>query len=191
MTEEDRFHLQHSKTIQAWLRIETELYLLYYLLMKGANAHLVSATFNNIQSLDAKLVLLKSCFTLVLPEKSDDMKTWKKLHKSVQTLNKKRNKVVHEPISIMVEKNLRTISISPSLFNSLAIVKGQTTNKQVVVSKDYSPSNAKLLEDHRIDYAGLEKLQQTFKSKAEELKEYREKISETVTLALKSASEGK
>jgi len=75
--DEDRFHLQLAKTIQAWLWIESQLYSLYAMLMRGANSHLVSATFNNIQSVDAKLGLLNSCFALVFAENSEERKSWK------------------------------------------------------------------------------------------------------------------
>ena len=94
MREEQEFKLQLANSIQSWLRIETELYLLYGWLMKGANSHLISVTFNNIQSVDSKLQLLDSCFVLALDRKSEELKNWKKLSKTVAGLNKKRNKIV-------------------------------------------------------------------------------------------------
>lgn len=188
MNEDDRFHIQHSKTIQAWLRIETELYFLYALMMKGANSHLISVTFNNIQSVDAKLVLLTSCFSLFFPEKSEDLKKWKSLHKKVQQLNKKRNKIVHEPITLEVRKGQKIKSITPSLFNALALVKGQTTNKSTVISADYTPSNAKLIQDHRIDITGLIDLERIFKEQATELNDYQKQVSNFVATALQSAN---
>ncbi|CAN0457422.1 unnamed protein product, partial [Phaeothamnion confervicola] len=117
--DEDTFHLQLAKTIQAWLWIEAELYLLYAMLMRGANTHLISATFNSIQSVDAKLFLLNSCFALVFSDGSTGRKSWKSLFGKVERLNKKRNKIVHEPVSILVRKGERTVSLGPSHFNSL------------------------------------------------------------------------
>jgi|GEM_PF-2669012 len=189
MVDEDCFHLQLAKTIQAWLWIESELYLLYAMLLKGANTHLVSATFNNIHSVDAKLALLNSCFSLVFADGSEEQKRWKTLFKKVQKLNKKRNKIVHEPVSVLVEKGERTVTLGPSHFNSLALVKGQTTyNKGVVVSAEYDPKHVKLLQDHRLDLRSLTVLESTFKSVASELREFREQVSTIVASALQSAT---
>jgi hypothetical protein len=187
--DEDRFHLQLAKTIQAWLWIESELYLLYAMLMRGANTHLVSATFNNIQSVDAKLGLLNSCFTLVFTKDSEERKTWKTLFDKVEKLNKKRNKVVHEPVSVLVCKGVRTVSLGPSHFNALALVKGQTTHLGgPVVSAEYDPKNAKLLQDHRLDLHGLTVLNRTFKSVSFELRVFRERVSPVVSAALRAAN---
>ena len=189
MDDEDRFHLQLAKTIQAWLWIETELYLLYAMLLQGANSHLVSVTFNNIQSVDAKLGLLSSCFALVFAEHSDERKKWKTLFNKVEKLNKKRNKIVHEPVSVLVSKGHRTISLGPSHFNSLALVKGQTTHKKgAVVSAEYDPRNAKLLQDHRLDLDGLMLLERTFNSAFVDLQEFREQVTESVSLAIRAAN---
>lgn len=188
MDDEDRFHLQLAKTIQAWLWIESELYLLYAMLMRGANTHLVSATFNNIQSVDAKLGLLNSCFILVFAENSEERKKWKALFNKVEKLNKKRNKVVHEPVSVLVSKGTRTVSIGPSHLNALALVKGQTTHKKgSVVSAEYDPRRAKVLQDHRLDLHGLTLLEGTFKSVSFELRKFREQTSALVSAALRAA----
>ena len=76
---QDSFLLQLAKAIQSWLSIETELFLLYSMFMQGANSHLVSATFNSIQSVDAKLTLLNSCFVLVFERNGDELRSWKRL----------------------------------------------------------------------------------------------------------------
>lgn len=189
MDDEDYFHLQLARTIQAWLWIESELYLLYAMLLQGANTHLVSATFNNIQSIDAKLGLLNSCFLLVFAEDSEERKKWKTLFSKVEKLNKKRNKVVHEPVSVLVSKGQRTVSLGPSHFNALALVKGQTTHKKgAVVSAEYDPRNAKLLQDHRLDLHGLTVLERTFKLVSFELREFREQVSTLVAAALREAN---
>ena len=144
MDDEDCFYLQLAKSIQAWLWIESDLYALYAMLMQGANSHLVSVTFNNIQSVDAKLYLLNSCFTLVFARDSDDLKDWKTLFSKIEKLNKKRNKIVHEPVSILHAKGKRAISLGPSHMNAMALVKGQTTHKGgPVVSAVYDPKSAK------------------------------------------------
>ena len=189
MDDEDRFHLQLAKTIQAWLWIESQLYSLYAMLMRGANSHLVSATFNNIQSVDAKLGLLNSCFALVFAENSEERKSWKTLFNKVEKLNKKRNKVVHEPVSILVSKGVRTVSLGPSHFNALALVKKQTTHKGgAVVSPEYKPQDAKLLRDHRLDLHGLMLLENTFRSASVELREFHERVSAKVLASLRTAN---
>jgi uncharacterized protein with von Willebrand factor type A (vWA) domain len=185
--DEDNFHLQLAKSIQAWLWIESDLYALYAMLMQGANSHLVSVTFNNIQSVDAKLYLLNSCFALVFGRDSDDLKEWKALFSKIETLNKKRNKIVHEPVSILHAKGKRTISLGPSHMNAMALVKGQTThNGGPVVSAAYDPKGAKLLQDHQMDLLALASLERTFKAASTELRAFREKVSPAVAAAVKA-----
>ena len=187
MDDEDEFLLQLARSIQAWLWIEAELYRLYAMLMQGANSHLVSVTFNNIQSVDAKLCLLNSCFALVFGRGSDEIKEWKALFSKIEKLNKKRNKIVHEPVSILHSKGKRTISLSPSHMNAMALVKGQTTHKGgPVVSATYDPRAAKLLEDHRMDLNALYSLERVFKTASDELRTFQKKVSPAVATALKA-----
>jgi len=163
--------------------------MLYAMLMRGANSHLVSATFNNIHSVDAKLELLNSCFMLVFGEDGEEWKKWKSIFKKIEKLNKKRNKIVHEPVSVLVRKGQRTITLGPSHFNALALVKGQTTHmKNAVVSAGYDPKNAKLLQDHCLDFHGLWLLEKTFQSASFELRAFREQVSELVAAALHAAN---
>ncbi|HNP62454.1 MAG TPA: hypothetical protein PKH39_00890, partial [Woeseiaceae bacterium] len=70
MDSEERFYHQLAKSIQAWLWVETETYLLYASIMDGANPHLVSVTFHNIESYDSKLGLINSCLALVFAKDS-------------------------------------------------------------------------------------------------------------------------
>lgn len=185
MNDEDEFHLQLARSIQAWLGIESSLYALYAMLMHGANSHLVSVTFNSIQSVDAKLHLLNSCFALVFGRGSDELKEWKSLFSKIEKLNKKRNKIVHEPISILHSAGKRTISLGPSHMNAMALVKGQTTHKGgPIVSASYDPKEAKLLDTHKMDLNTLSSLERTFKAASHELREFREKVSPTVRAAL-------
>ena len=189
MDAEDSFHLQLAKSIQAWLWIEAELYSLYSMFMQGANSHLISATFNNIQSIDAKLALLNSCFTLVFERGSEDIKNWKVFFGKLEKLNKQRNKIVHEPVSLHYKKGvLHEIKLGPSYSNSLALTKGQTTHQgKPVVSADYDPSKVYILEDHRLTQNGVAALEATFKATALELRGYREAIAPKVSAALKAA----
>jgi hypothetical protein len=187
--DEDYFHLQLAKAIQAWLWIESDLYSLYAMLMQGANSHLVSVTFNNIQSVDAKLCLLNSCFTLVFSRVSDDLKEWKALFSKIEKLNKKRNKIVHEPVPILHAKGKQTISLGPSHMNAMALVKGQTTHKgEPVVSAAYNPQEVKLLRDHQMDLRALTLLARAFKATSTELKAFREKVAPTVAAAVNATS---
>jgi hypothetical protein len=176
MDDEDLFHCHVGRTIQSWLLVEAEFYGLYALLMRGANSHLVSATFNNIQSVDAKLSLLNSCLALVLPKDGPEWKLWRGIFNKAEKLNKKRNKIVHEPVVVSVAKGLRTVAIQPSYFNALALAKGQTTNKGTVVNANYKPSQAKLLVDHMIDLYGLYTLERTFEDFSIELQEFHKRI---------------
>ena len=187
MADEDSFHCQLGRTIQSWLWVEAELYGLYALLMGGANSHLVSATFNNIQSVDAKLGLLNSCLALVLHREEPEWKLWRNIFNKAEKLNKKRNKIVHEPVIVSVAKGLRTVAISPSHFNALALAKGQTTHKGAVVNANYKPSQAKVLVDHTINLRGLYSLERTFKDFSVELREFHERIQPLVLSALSAA----
>ena len=187
MDTEDDFHCQLGRTIQSWLWVESELYALYALLMNGANSHLVSATFNNIQSVDVKVGILNSCLALILPKSESEWLRWKRLFNKADKLNKKRNKIVHEPVVISVSKGSRSIAIEPSSFNALALVKGQTTHKGAVVTASYRPSAAKVLADHTIDIYGLYELERAFKEFSGEVEEFRKQIGPVGLSALAAA----
>ena len=189
MEVDDPFLLQLAKAIQTWLWIEGELYLLYSMFMRGANSHLISVTFNSIQSVDSKLALLNSCFALAFERGGPDLQAWKALFSKLEKLNKKRNKLVHEPVSITYVNNVPTeVRLGPSHFNALAIVKGQTTHQgKPVVSGEYNPSKVKLLEDHRLTKSGVAALARTFRATAHELQAYRESIQPKVAAALLAA----
>ena len=188
MDDKDYFLLQLAKSIQAWLKIESNLYALYSVLMQGANSHLISVTFNNIQSVDAKLQLLTSCFSLVFVRNSEEMAEWKTLFKKIEKLNKKRNKIVHEPMSINHANGKQTISLGPSHMNAMALVKGQTTHKGgPIISAAYDPKGAKLLLDHKMDLSALASLEHIFKEASNELRVFREKVSPLVATAVESA----
>jgi hypothetical protein len=188
---EDVFYLQLAKTIQAWLWVESELQQLYATLMRGANPHLVSVTFNCVQSVDSKLALLNSCLALLLVHESDERKKWKAIFGKVEKLNKKRNKVVHEPVSILYDKGTKTVSLGPSHQNALALVKGQTTHRGgPVISGTYDPKQAKLLKDHQLDLNDLYKLEESFKSASHELGEFCAEIAPLVSAAVKAARKG-
>ena len=97
MDPEERFYYQLAKSIQAWLSIEAETFFLYSAIMRGANSHLVSATFHHIQSFDGKLGLVNTCLALILDTDSDEWKTWKNLFNRADKLNKKRLNSVTVP----------------------------------------------------------------------------------------------
>jgi len=184
---EDSFLLQLAKAIQTWLWIESELFSLYSMFMRGANNHLVSATFNSIQSVDAKLALLNSCFVLVFERNGDDLHAWKALQNKLEKLNKKRNKLVHEPVSIHYNRGTRTVSLGPSFLNALALVKGQTTHQgKPVVSAKYNPSKVWILEDHMLSQVGVAALERTFRETAHEMQTYRESVAPKVAAAIQA-----
>jgi hypothetical protein len=170
---EDRFYSQLGKTIQAWLWIETEAYLLYSAFMRCANSHLVSVTFNRIQSFEAKLRLLDNCLALILGNQSEEWKTWRRLFNRAEKLNRKRNKIVHEPAVLTVNGNERSMAIKPSALNALAVAKGQTTHTGPIVPSSYDRSSAQLLDDHKVDLVQLRKLENAFKDFSRELAAFR------------------
>jgi hypothetical protein len=132
---------------------------------------------------------LNSCCALVFSRNSEELRSWKALFLKVEKLNKKRNKLVHEPVSILYKKGVPSlVSLGPSHPNALALVKGQTTHQGAsVVSAEYNPSKAQLLQDHRLTQAGVATLQRTFRSTAAELRAYRESVAPTVAAAIAAA----
>jgi PHD/YefM family antitoxin component YafN of YafNO toxin-antitoxin module len=174
--EQDEFYSQLAKAIQAWGGVETEMYLLYALLMKGANSHLVSVTFHHIESFEAKTQLLDSCLRLLFSRDSDEYKSGKALLNESKKLNKIRNKIVHEPVIIRVRNGVESIAISPSYFNSLALTKGQTTYHGPVIVSTYRPSIAKITDEHKIDIRKLIVIRQQFKDCTLKIRDYKNKI---------------
>jgi hypothetical protein len=185
---EDSFLLQQAKAIQTWLWIESELFSMYSMFMQGANNHLVSATFNCIQSVDSKLALLNTCFVLVFERNGDELRSWKTLQSKLGKLNKKRNKLVHEPVHIHYNNGNTTISQGPSYFNALVLARGQTTLQSApTVSADFHPSKVCILDDHRLSQSDVATLEKTFRETAHELQAYRESVAPKVANALLAA----
>jgi hypothetical protein len=174
--EEEYFYRQLGKSIQAWLWVESEVYFLYSAIMDSANQHLVSVTFNHIQSFDSKVALINSCLALVLERESEKWKQWKSLYNRAKKLNLKRNKIVHEPVIQSVEDGVKSIFISPSHFNALALVKGQTSHTGPVITSEYKPSQAKMLNDHKVNLNQLRKFEGSFKDFSLELSEFKKSI---------------
>ena len=185
MVSEEQFHYQLAKSIQAWLWIETQVYLLYAEIMEGANPHLVSVTFHNIESFEAKLCLIDSCLSLIFTKDSDNWKKWRALLNKARKYNAKRNKIVHQPIMVGVLNDVETIRIAPSFLNAQALAKGQTTYKGAVISPEYKNSLAKITKEHEIDLLKLREFESEFKEFSKDLRAYREEIS----VALKAAHE--
>jgi len=184
---EEYFYQQLGKSIQAWLWVESEMYFLYSAIMDSANQHLVSVTFNHIESFESKVTLIDRCLKLILKQNSDEYEKWKKLRAKAKKLNLKRNKIVHEPVHMCMQgDDMKSISISPSYFNALALVKGYTKHSGPVLTTEYKPSQAKLLDEHKIDLYQLGRLENSFKSLSRELSEFKENITPLLEEAHKS-----
>lgn len=177
MKRENEFYCQLARSIQAWLGIETEVYFIYLSIMKGANPHLLSVTFHNIESFESKLVLLDSCLKLIFTRDSDGWKQWRALLNRARKLNAKRNKIVHQPVHTGFVDGRETIEISPSFFNSQAVVKGQTSHNGPVVGVDYKPSMARLKDENKIDFEQLIRIEGDFNNFARKLRLFKEKTS--------------
>lgn len=191
MDSQGRFYEQLAKSIQTWLHVETETYLLYAAIMHGANSHLVSVTFHNIESFESKLGLINSCLALVFDRESKEWKQWKNLFNRAKKLNKKRNKIVHEPAIVSVTSGVESIAISPSFLNAQALVRGQTTYNGPVIGPQYEPQMAKILEDHKMDQAKLFHVEKAFKELSEEIRQFRELVAEPLKSTQESAFSAK
>ena len=176
-TEEDYFYIELGKTIQSWLWIESEMYRLYSAIMGEANHHLVSVTFHHVESFESKCTLIDRCLKLMLDQKSEEYINWKKLRKKAQKLNLKRNKIVHEPVIISMQgSKIKNIYISTSFSNALALVKGHTSHQGPIMTIEYTPSQAKIKSEHKIDYLKLITIGKSFKDLSAELGKFKESI---------------
>jgi hypothetical protein len=174
--EEDYFYQQLGKTIQKWLWVESEMYSLYAAIMDGANQHSVSVTFHHIESFKSKIKLIDNCLALLLARDSDEWKKWRKLFRKADALNDTRNKLVHEPVITGMEVGKKFIAISPSYSNALVLVKRKTSHLGPVITSEYKPSQAKLLDKHKININHLIKIKKSFKDFSIELGEFRQNI---------------
>ncbi len=184
--EEDYFYQQLGKSIQAWLSVESEMLFLYTAIMDSANQHLVSVTFNYIQSFDSKITLIKYCLELVLERDSEEYEQWKSLYKRAKKLNLKRNKIVHEPVITSMTDGKQNIVISPSHFNALPLVKSWTSHSGPVITSEYKSSQAKLLNTQKVNLEQLRKIEVSFKNFSMELSKFRESIIPLIKRAHKS-----
>jgi len=184
MKQEEDFYQQLAKSIQAWLQVETEVYLIYATIMDGANPHLISVTFHQIESVESQLSLIDACFALIFSKESSHWKDWRSLLNKTRKLNSKRNKIVHQPIVITHSGGNISIEIHPSYFNALALAKGQTTYNGPVLDPKYKSSMAKIKNDHKIDILKLYKFEKEFEVHAESLRNYNKDISEDLRATL-------
>ena len=175
--EEDAFFAQLAQTLQSWLGIETEIYLLYSLLMKGANGHLVSLSFHHIQSFNSRMCLLDSCFDLIFygeqKNKKGRSKTplnqWKALSKKAKKLSITRNRIVHWPVHTGMKEGMPFIDISPSFFDATAVIKKTAMNK-----------------DYQFDVLKLYRFSSDFKKLADDLREFRNSEASSIKDKIKS-----
>ena len=188
---ENYFYYQLAKSIQAWLRVEQEIYFIYSEIMEGANPHLISVTFHGIESFESKLVLIDSCLALIFNKDSEDWKRWRSLQNKARKLNGKRNKIVHQPVHVGVSDDVRSVEISPSFFNAQALAKGQTSYNGPVIDPYYKPSLAKIKDDHKIDLEKLSKFEIEFIQFAEDLRKYKNEIQPKLTATHESVKKTK
>ncbi|MEQ1841978.1 MAG: hypothetical protein ABL994_16360 [Verrucomicrobiales bacterium] len=187
MDEELEFHAKLGIAIQKWIWVESELRSLYAAIMAGANLHMISATFHEIQSVEVKLRLIDTCFALLFSKKSEEGRNWKELYDRVKKLNIKRNKIVHQPVIQGQHEGFGLFYIAPSFLNSLAVAKGLTKHDGPVVFPDYSPSKAKLRKEHKIDFIGLSTLDTEFRTLADDLHNFCLDVSPKITQLYKDA----
>lgn len=174
--EEDEFYCQLAKAIKAWNWVEDEFYQLYATIMQGANHHLISVTFHHIESFESKLQLIEHCLKLLFDRASNEFKEGKKIIKKArEDLNKKRNRLVHEPVIMSHKNGLNEFLIHPSHFDARAITKGRTTYNGPVINSDYKPNMAKITGDHEIKILDLFEIERVFKEFSREIKNYNDK----------------
>jgi hypothetical protein len=173
---ENRFYEQLGRTIKKWLWVESEMYYLYFAIMDGANQHSVSVTFHHIESFASKAKLIDNCLALIIERDSGKWKEWRALYNDSLKLNDKRNVLAHEPVITGMENGKEFIVISPSYSNALALVKRKTTHLKPVITSNYKPSQAKLLDQYKIDIIKLSKIEKEFTDFALKLRGFRESI---------------
>jgi hypothetical protein len=188
---ENRFYEQLGRTIKKWLYVETEIYCLYLAIMDGANQHSVSVTFHHIESFASKAKLIDNCLALIIARESEEWKQWRSIYNSSLKLNDKRNVLAHEPVITGMENGKEFIVISPSHFNSLALVKRKTTHLDPVIASNYKSSQVKLLDKYKIDINKLSKIEKEFKDFSFKLRAFRESILPLIKNAHKGAREHK
>jgi hypothetical protein len=174
--EENNFYQYLGKTIKQWLWVESGLYSLYAAIMDGANQHSVSVTFHHIESFESKTKLIDNCLALLLARDSEQWKQWRTLYNKAKKLNEKRNTLVHEPVITGMENGKEFIVISPSYSNALALVKRKTSYSGPVITSQYKPSQAKLLDKYKIDFYQLIKIKESFKDFSVELDDFTKSI---------------
>lgn len=96
--EVEQFVYHMGRAIAVWQFVETELFYIYAMLMKGANEHLISVTFFHIQSFNSKIQLVKACIKQVVNDESA-LVIWNKIDKELCKQTNVRNQIAHRPVS--------------------------------------------------------------------------------------------
>ena len=128
--EETKFLKQLGATIQIWLGIEHQIYVIYAGLMKGADKGAVSVTFHHIQSFDSRITMVDKCLKIRLDKEKDKelLKKWGNIKNRTDKLNKQRNEIVHN--QLIYAHKTRELFIHPSIYDASFDAKGTPASAQ-------------------------------------------------------------
>ncbi len=121
-------HEAFGLALTEWTGVEVFCFQLYLGFMYGADKSMISASWHNIQSFDAKILLLDRCAAIAF---EDDIlkKEWKPIHKDLKDFSLTRNAVVHSIILMRFESDGSFSTFySNSIFDVTAKIKGRLNN---------------------------------------------------------------
>lgn len=117
-----------GEALAEWSRIEAYAYRFYFAMMDGANRHLISVNWHNIQSFDSKITLLDRCAFFALP---DDVyeKEWTPIFKRMRDASAERNAIAHAAIMSRVQPDFSLFTyFGASIFDATAKIRKRLEN---------------------------------------------------------------
>lgn len=160
-------HEAFGLALTAWTAVELNCYRLYIGFMHGAELAMISASWHNIQSFDAKILLLDRCAKIAFDSDSYQAE-WKPLHKRLKDSSLIRNSIVHSILVSRIESdNSISTFYSNSIFDVTADIRGRLNNpryefpegKLIDISEDFSDiaSNVKTMTLARYPHAEIDR----------------------------------
>ncbi|THF52565.1 hypothetical protein [Allorhizobium terrae] len=121
-------HEAFGLALTEWTSVELFSFQLYLGFMYGAQKAMISASWHNIQSFDAKIMLLDRCAAIAFED--DTLKNeWKPIYKDLKEFSLIRNAIVHSIILMRFESDGSFSTFySNSIVDVTAKIKGRLNN---------------------------------------------------------------
>jgi hypothetical protein len=114
------FFEAYGRAMLEWQYVEVNLFLIFSVLMRGRDHHIVSAAYHAIMPLHSKLGMITEAMRVAFPE-TPLFRDWRALRKGIKEQSEKRNKLAHYCLLGHIPEEaegLVTLRLAPSVFDA-------------------------------------------------------------------------